>query len=86
MVHVYTQQKFLVVTFTIDISIEKDHFINKLLVFSVILTREKKMNKFQLKSFWHDQTCGPIKISLLRMRVALMMFHRVNITKKLLIK
>ena len=25
-----------------------------------------------LKSFWHDQTCRPIKISVLRMRVALM--------------
>ena len=42
---------------------------------------EKKMNKIQLKSFWHDQTCGPIKISVLCMRVAFMIINRMNITK-----
>ena len=44
------------------------------------------MNKIHLESFWHDQTGEPIKISVLRMRVALMSFYRMNITKKLLIK
>ena len=53
-----------------------------MLIFSVILTwREKKMKKFQKKSFWHDQTCGPILIAVLRMRVILMMFHRMDFTK-----
>ena len=40
------------------------------------------MNEFNQKSFWHDQTCEPIKISVLRMRVILMMFHRIHFTKK----
>ena len=44
------------------------------------------MNKIQLKSFWHDQTCGPIKISVLRMRVVFLMIYQMNITKKLPIK
>ena len=39
------------------------------------------MNEIQLKSFQHDQTCGPMKISVLRLRVAFMMCNRVNITK-----
>ena len=39
------------------------------------------MNKIHLESFWHDQTHEPIKISVLRMRVAFMMFYRMNITK-----
>ena len=44
------------------------------------------MKEFHLKSFLHDQTCGHIKLSVRRMRVALMMSHRMNITKKSLIK
>ena len=44
------------------------------------------MNIIQKKSFWHDQTYVPIKISVSRMRVALIMFYRMDITKKLLIK
>ena len=44
------------------------------------------MNIIQLKSFWHDQTCEIIKMSVSRMRVALMMFYGMNITKKVLIK
>ena len=44
------------------------------------------MDKIQLNSFWHDQTYGPIRIYVLRMRVALMMFYMMNITNKLLIK
>ena len=47
---------------------------------SVILTRRETMNKLQLKSFWRDQTCELIKIFLLHMRVAIMMFYRMNIT------
>ena len=43
------------------------------------------MNKFRQKLFWRDQTCGPIKISVLHMRVILMMFHRMHFTKKLMI-
>ena len=41
---------------------------------------EEKINKIQLKSFAHDQTCRPLNISVLRMRVALMMFHQMDIT------
>ena len=44
------------------------------------------MNQNQMISFWHVQTCKPIKICVLCMRVALMMFYRMNFTKKLLIK
>ena len=47
---------------------------------------EEKMNKIQLKSFSHDETCRPLNISVLRMRIALMMFHHMIVTKKLLIK
>ena len=47
---------------------------------------KENINKIQLKPFSHDQTCRPLNISVLRMRVALMMFHQMNITKKLLTK
>ena len=43
----------------------------------------EKMNKIQLKSFLHDQTYEPIEITVLRMRVAFMIFYRKNITKKI---
>ena len=64
--------------------IENYHFIYKLLGFGVKLTLREKMYKFQLKLFLHDQTCVPINHYVLRMRVALMMCNRMNITKKLL--
>ena len=51
-----------------------------------ILTGRENMNIIPLKSLWCDQTCEPIKISMLRMRVAIIMFYRMNITHNLLIK
>ena len=65
---------------------EKDNFISPLLFFSILLTWRETMNKIQLKSFLHDQTCGLIKIFVLRMRVACIMIYQMNITKKLPIK
>ena len=38
------------------------------------------MNIAPLKSLWCDQICEQINISMLRMRVAIMMFYRMNIT------
>ena len=46
---------------------------------------KKNKNIIQLKSFWRDQKCEPIKIFVSRMRVALEMFYWMNITNKLLI-
>ena len=57
-----------------------------MLGFGVMLAGREKINKFQLKLFLHDQTCGPIKHSVLRMCVELMMFHGMTISKKLPIK
>ena len=56
-----------------------------MLFLSVILTRREKINIAPLKSLWCDQICEQIKISMLRMRVAMMMFYRMNITHNLLI-
>ena len=64
---------------------EKNRFIYFMLFLSVILTGREKMNITPLKSLRCDQTCKPIKISMSRMRVAIMMFHRMNITHNLLI-
>ena len=55
-----------------------------MLFLNVILT-EKENNMTPLKSLWRDQTCEPIKISMSRMRVAITMFYRMNITHNLLI-
>ena len=44
------------------------------------------MNIIQLESFWHDQTCKYIKISVSRMRNVLIMFYQKNVTDKLLIQ
>ena len=66
--------------------IEKGHSLYSHLFLVSYLLGEKKINNIQLKSFWHDLICGPIKISVLRMRVALMMFYQMIITKTLLIK
>ena len=56
-----------------------------MLFLSAVLTEREKMNITLLKSLWCDQTCKPIKISMSRMRVAIMMFYRMNITHNLLI-
>ena len=64
---------------------ENYHFIYLMLFLSAILTGREKMNITLLKSLWCDQTCKPIKISMSRMRVAIMMFYRMNITHNLLI-
>ena len=64
---------------------EKNHFIYLMLFLSVILTGREKINITPLKSLWCDQIYEPIKISLSRMRVAIMMFYRMNIIHNLLI-
>ena len=51
-----------------------------MLFLNVILTGREKMNMTRLKSLLCDQTCKPLKISMSRMRVAIMMFYRMNIT------
>ena len=56
-----------------------------MLLLSVILTGREKMNITLLKSFWRDQTCQPIKITMSRMRVAIIMFYWMNVTNNLLI-
>ena len=81
----------LVVTFEIDISFKVTDRKLPCYVLTVgfschIDWERKKMNKFQQKSFWHDQTCWPIKISVLRMHVILIMFLSDEFTKMLLIK
>ena len=57
-----------------------------MLFFNVILAGREKIKMTPLKSLWRNQTCEPIKISMSRMRVAIMMFYRMNITHNLLIK
>ena len=56
-----------------------------MLFLNVLLTGKEKINMTPLKSLWRDQTCEPMKISMSRMRVAIMMFYRMNITHNLLI-
>ena len=56
-----------------------------MLFFNIKLTGREKINMTPLKSLWRDQTCEPIKISMSRMRVAIAMFYRMNITHNLLI-
>ena len=56
-----------------------------MLFLNVILTGKEKIKMIPLKSLWRDQTCEPMKISMSRMRVAIMMFYRMNITHNLLI-
>ena len=56
-----------------------------LFFFYVILTGREKINMTPLKLLRRDKTCEPIKISMSRMRVAIMMFYRMNITHNLLI-
>ena len=63
---------------------EKNYFIYSMLFLSVILTGREKMNIAPLKSLWCDQTCEQIKISMSRMRVAIIMLYRMNITHNLL--
>ena len=64
---------------------ETNQFIYLMLFLSVILTGREKMIITLLKSVWRDQTYEPIEISMLRMRVEIMMFYRMNITNNLLI-
>ena len=56
-----------------------------MLFLSVILTGSDKMNIYitLLKSLWCEQTCEPIKISMSRMRVAIIVFYWMNITHNL---
>ena len=56
-----------------------------MLFLGVILTGREKLNITPQKLLWCDQTFEPIKISMSRMRVTVMMFYRMNITHNLLI-
>ena len=57
-----------------------------MLFLNVVSTGKAKINMTPLKSLWRDQTCKPIKIFMSRMRVAIMIFFRMNITPNLLIQ
>ena len=52
------------------LSSDKSYYIPTILLSNAVWTGRAKMNKIQLKSFWHSQKCDSIKSSLLRLRTA----------------
>ena len=63
----------------------KESFYIFNVVFKCDIDWKGKINITPLKSLWCDQIYEPIKISMSRMRVTIMMFYRMNIIHNLLI-